>query len=72
MPWVIVAHAGVLLFQTHLGIAKGAVGLTMDQIPNNITLETPASFEPSIDYIVTKARQRTCIRPSCLRACIML
>ena len=37
--------------------AKLAVGLTMDQIPNDITLKTPASFEPSIDYIVTKASQ---------------
>ena len=35
--------------------AKLAVGLTLDQIPNDITLQTPASFEPSIDYIVTKA-----------------
>ena len=39
--------------------AKLAVGLTLDQIPNDITLKTPASFEPSIDYIVTKvSRQR--------------
>lgn len=36
--------------------AKLAVGLTLDQIPNDITLKTPASFEPSIDYIVTKVR----------------
>lgn len=34
--------------------AKLSVGLTLDQIPNDITLQTPASFEPSIDYIVTK------------------
>jgi carbamoyl-phosphate synthase large subunit len=34
--------------------AKLAVGLTLDQIPNDITQKTPASFEPSIDYIVTK------------------
>ncbi|KAK9816811.1 hypothetical protein WJX72_005323 [[Myrmecia] bisecta] len=34
--------------------AKLAVGLTLDQIANDITLKTPASFEPSIDYIVTK------------------
>lgn len=34
--------------------AKLAVGLTLDQIPNDITLKTPASFEPSIDYIITK------------------
>ena len=36
--------------------AKLAVGLSLDQIANDITLKTPASFEPSIDYIVTKAR----------------
>lgn len=36
--------------------AKLSVGLTLDQIANDITLKTPASFEPSIDYIVTKAR----------------
>jgi carbamoyl-phosphate synthase large subunit len=34
--------------------AKLAVGYTLDQIPNDITQMTPASFEPSIDYIVTK------------------
>ncbi|GBF87494.1 carbamoyl-phosphate synthase large subunit, chloroplastic-like protein [Raphidocelis subcapitata] len=34
--------------------AKLAVGYTLDQIPNDITRKTPASFEPSIDYIVTK------------------
>lgn len=37
--------------------AKLAVGLSLDQIANDITLKTPASFEPSIDYVVTKARQ---------------
>jgi carbamoyl-phosphate synthase large subunit len=31
-----------------------AVGYTLDQIPNDITQKTPASFEPSIDYIITK------------------
>ncbi|MDM8532401.1 carbamoyl-phosphate synthase large subunit [Anaerolineales bacterium HSG25] len=31
-----------------------AVGYTLDEIPNDITRETPASFEPSIDYVVTK------------------
>ena len=36
--------------------AKLAVGLSLDQIANDITLKTPASFEPSIDYIVTKVR----------------
>ncbi len=34
--------------------AKLAVGFTLDEIPNDITKETPASFEPSIDYVVTK------------------
>src|SRR5256885_14671918 len=31
-----------------------AVGYTLDEIPNDITRETPASFEPTIDYVVTK------------------
>ncbi|NEO97784.1 MAG: carbamoyl-phosphate synthase large subunit [Symploca sp. SIO2E9] len=35
--------------------AKLAVGLTLDEIPNDITKQTPASFEPTIDYVVTKA-----------------
>ncbi len=34
--------------------AKLAVGLTLDEIPNDITKTTPASFEPVIDYVVTK------------------
>ena len=34
--------------------AQLAVGLTLDEIPNDITEKTPASFEPSIDYVVTK------------------
>jgi carbamoyl-phosphate synthase large subunit len=34
--------------------AKLAVGLTLDEIPNDITKETPASFEPTIDYVVVK------------------
>ena len=34
--------------------AKLAVGLSLDEIPNDITRETPASFEPTIDYVVTK------------------
>jgi carbamoyl-phosphate synthase large subunit len=34
--------------------AKLAVGLTLDEIPNDITKLTPASFEPAIDYVVTK------------------
>jgi carbamoyl-phosphate synthase large subunit len=31
-----------------------AVGFTLDEIPNDITRETPASFEPSLDYVVVK------------------
>ncbi|KZV52610.1 carbamoyl-phosphate synthase large chain, chloroplastic-like [Dorcoceras hygrometricum] len=34
--------------------AKLSVGYSLDQIPNDITEKTPASFEPSIDYVVTK------------------
>ncbi len=34
--------------------ARLAVGYTLDEIPNDITRKTPASFEPSIDYVVTK------------------
>ena len=34
--------------------AKLAVGYTLDEIPNDITKKTPASFEPSIDYVVVK------------------
>jgi len=34
--------------------AKLAAGYTLDELPNDITKETPACFEPSIDYIVTK------------------
>src|SRR4029453_12785900 len=34
--------------------AKLAVGYTLDEIQNDITGSTPASFEPSIDYVVTK------------------
>jgi len=34
--------------------AKLAVGYSLDEIRNDITKETPASFEPSIDYVVTK------------------
>jgi carbamoyl-phosphate synthase large subunit len=35
--------------------AKLAVGYLLDEIPNDITRETPASFEPTIDYVVVKA-----------------
>ena len=34
--------------------AKLAVGYTLEEIPNDITRATPASFEPTIDYVVTK------------------
>jgi carbamoyl-phosphate synthase large subunit len=34
--------------------ARLAVGYTLDEIPNDITRATPASFEPVIDYVVTK------------------
>ncbi|MBI4688469.1 MAG: carbamoyl-phosphate synthase large subunit [Nitrospirae bacterium] len=34
--------------------AKLAIGLTLDEVPNDITKETPASFEPTIDYVVVK------------------
>src|SRR5579884_3227506 len=34
--------------------ARLAVGYTLDEIANDITRETPASFEPTIDYVVTK------------------
>ncbi|CAL5387251.1 unnamed protein product [Camellia sinensis] len=34
--------------------AKLSVGYSLDHIPNDITKKTPASFEPSIDYVVTK------------------
>ncbi len=35
--------------------ARVAVGYTLDEIPNDITAETPASFEPTLDYVVVKA-----------------
>src|SRR5919201_2047872 len=34
--------------------SKLAVGYTLDEIANDITKATPASFEPTIDYVVTK------------------
>src|SRR5664279_4152526 len=34
--------------------AKVAVGYTLDEITNDITAETPASFEPTLDYVVVK------------------
>ncbi len=35
--------------------AKLAVGYTLDEIPNDLTGKTPASFEPTLDYVVVKA-----------------
>ena len=34
--------------------AKLAVGYTLDELPNDITRDTPASFEPTLDYVVVK------------------
>ncbi|MEI7630787.1 MAG: carbamoyl-phosphate synthase large subunit, partial [Actinomycetes bacterium] len=34
--------------------ARLAIGYTLDEIPNDITKQTPASFEPSLDYVVVK------------------
>ncbi|MFV0534096.1 MAG: carbamoyl-phosphate synthase large subunit [Cumulibacter sp.] len=34
--------------------ARLAIGYTLDEIPNDITLKTPASFEPTLDYVVVK------------------
>ena len=34
--------------------AKMAIGYTLDEMPNDITRETPASFEPTLDYVVVK------------------
>jgi carbamoyl-phosphate synthase large subunit len=34
--------------------AKVALGYTLDEIPNDITQQTPASFEPTLDYVVVK------------------
>jgi len=36
--------------------AKLSVGYTLDEIQNDITKETPASFEPTIDYCVVKSQ----------------
>jgi carbamoyl-phosphate synthase large subunit len=35
-------------------VAKLAIGYTLDEIPNDITRETPAAFEPTLDYVVVK------------------
>src|ERR1700754_4983094 len=34
--------------------ARLAIGYTLDEIPNDITLKTPAAFEPALDYVVVK------------------
>ncbi len=34
--------------------AKIAVGMNLDEIPNSVTKTTPASFEPALDYVITK------------------
>ncbi|SCF26284.1 carbamoyl-phosphate synthase large subunit [Micromonospora viridifaciens] len=34
--------------------AKLAIGYTLEEIPNDITLKTPAAFEPTLDYVVVK------------------
>ena len=34
--------------------ARLAIGYTLDEIPNDITRETPARFEPTLDYVVVK------------------
>ncbi|YAL81989.1 carbamoyl-phosphate synthase large subunit [Dermacoccaceae bacterium W4C1] len=34
--------------------ARMAIGYTLDEVPNDITEKTPASFEPSLDYVVVK------------------
>jgi carbamoyl-phosphate synthase large subunit len=34
--------------------AKIAIGMTLDEIRNDVTKETPASFEPTVDYVVIK------------------
>ncbi|KAK3206087.1 hypothetical protein Dsin_020133 [Dipteronia sinensis] len=38
--------------------AKLSVGYSLDEIPNDITKKMPASFEPSIDYVVIKLGDR--------------
>ena len=39
---------------------KLALGYTLDEIQNDITQSTPASFEPTIDYVVTKVPRVAC------------
>ena len=44
--------------------AKLAVGYTLDELPNDITRHTPASFEPTLDYVVVKIPRFTFEIPS--------
>ena len=46
-------------FRSRKIAAKLAVGYTLDELKNDITRETPASFEPSIDYCVVKVPRFT-------------
>ena len=41
-------------FQIAKIAARLAIGYTLDEVPNDITAETPASFEPALDYVVVK------------------
>ena len=43
---------------THLDVYKRQ-GYTLDELRNDITRETPACFEPTIDYVVTKVPRFT-------------
>lgn len=45
--------------------AKLAIGYTLDEILNDITKETPACFEPTLDYVVVKAPRFAFIVPRC-------
>ena len=49
--------------------ARLAVGYTLDEIMNDITGETPASFEPTIDYVVTKVPRGPSRSSRLRRAC---
>ena len=51
------AHSGDLTARKLIPAfaAKLAIGYTLDEIVNDITKETPACFEPTLDYVVVKA-----------------
>ena len=51
--------------------AKLAVGYTLDELKNEITKITPASFEPTIDYVVTKIPRFTFEKFSSLQHAIL-